>query len=242
MLFRSLLKIDLLGLRTLTIIKTIIKEIKKNFDMNFDFEKIPLEDEKTNKLLSSAKVLGIFQLESPGMMNTIQKVVINKFDDLVDSISLFRPGPLSNIPKYIECKKDKNKYENISKEYDEIVLPTNGIIIYQEQIMEIIQKVAGLSFAKADLLRRAISKKKKEDIVEMEKLFVDGATKNNIDKNIALKIYNQILKFAEYGFNKSHAVAYSTLSYKMAYLKARFPLCFYIGIISQTPSDRKSVV
>ncbi len=232
----NLLKIDLLGLRTLTIIKKMEEEVRNNFDQNFRFNSIPLDDEKANKLLTSSKVLGIFQLESPGMMNTLQKIKINKFDDLVDTISLFRPGPLSNIPKYIENKNDLNKIEKISPEYDQIVLPTNGIIIYQEQIMEIIQRVAGLSFSKADILRRAISKKKREEIIEMQKLFVEGALKNNINESIANKIYEQILKFAEYGFNKSHAVAYATLSYRMAYLKAKYPLCFYIGIISLTSS------
>ena len=211
-------------------------EVIKIFDKNFKFDEIPLSDEKANKLLSSAKVLGIFQLESPGMMSTIQKVQINKFDDLVDTISLFRPGPLSNIPKYIENKNNKGSIEKISSEYDKIVSSTNGIIIYQEQIMEIIQKVAGLSFAKADILRRAISKKKKEDIIEMNQIFIEGAKNNNIVPTVAQKIYDQIVKFAEYGFNKSHAVAYATLSYRMAYLKARYPLCFYAGIISLTSS------
>ncbi len=232
----GLLKIDLLGLRTLTIIKEIEEQIKDIFDPNFNFDNIPLNDEKTNKLLTSAKVLGIFQLESPGMMSTLKKVKINNFNDLVDVISLFRPGPLSNINEYIKNKNDKNKLVSISKEYDEIISLTNGIIIYQEQIMEIIRKIAKLSFSKADILRRAISKKKKEDILEMEKLFLKGALKNDYKLDVATKIYNEIVKFAEYGFNKSHAVAYATLSYRMAYMKARYPLCFYIGIISVTHS------
>ena len=232
----GLLKIDLLGLRTLTIIKKIEENIKQIFDPNFDFEQIPLNDDKTNKLLTNAKVLGIFQLESPGMMATLKTVQINNFDDLVDVISLYRPGPLSNIQEYIKVKNDKSSFQSINQEYDEIISKTNGIIIYQEQIMEIIQKVAKLSFSKADILRRAISKKKKDDILEMEKLFLKGALKNNYKLDVAQKIYNEIVKFAEYGFNKSHAVAYATLSYRMAYMKARYPLCFYIGIISLTYS------
>ncbi|MBD5423158.1 MAG: DNA polymerase III subunit alpha [Mycoplasma sp.] len=232
----DLLKIDLLGLRTLTIIKKIEEEIQKTFDKNFKFDQIPLDDQKTNKLLTSAKVLGIFQLESPGMMNTLSKVKINHFNDLVDTISLFRPGPMSNIPEYIKNKNDKNNIKSICDVYDEIVYSTNGIIIYQEQIMEIIQKVAGLSFAKADILRRAISKKNRNEILEMEKTFINGAINNNISEDIAKLIYAQIVKFAEYGFNKSHAVAYATLSYRMAYLKAKFPLCFFIGIMTLTTS------
>lgn len=232
----GLLKIDLLGLRTLTIIKKIEKNIKQIFDPNFNFEQIPLNDDKTNKLLTNAKVLGIFQLESSGMVATLKTVKINNFNDLVDVISLYRPGPLSNIKEYINVKNDKNNFQSISQEYDKIIAKTNGIIIYQEQIMEIIQKVAKLSFSKADILRRAISKKKKDDILEMEKLFLDGALKNNYQLDVAKKIYHEIVKFAEYGFNKSHAVAYATLSYRMAYMKARYPLCFYIGIISLTYS------
>lgn len=232
----DLLKIDLLGLRTLTIIQRIENEIQEIFNKDFRVEDIPFNDEKTNKLLSSAKVLGIFQLESPGMQKTLTNVKIDQINDLIDTISLYRPGPLQNISTYIKNKNDPKNIEKICPEYDEIVAQTHGIIIYQEQIMEIIQKVAGLSFSKADILRRAISKKKKEDIIAMEKYFIEGAIKNNISEEIAQKIYNQILKFAEYGFNKSHAVAYATLSYRMAYLKTRYPLCFFIGIITLTVS------
>ncbi|MBR3348325.1 MAG: DNA polymerase III subunit alpha [Mycoplasmataceae bacterium] len=232
----DLLKIDLLGLKTLTIIKKIEEEIQLNVDKNFQYKNIPLNDEKTNKLLNSGKVLGIFQLESPGMIKTINKVKINNFNDLVDIISLFRPGPLSNISTYIKNKNNRDEIEKIEKEYDQIVRSTNGIIIYQEQIMEIIQKIAKLDFSKADILRKAISKKNKEDILQIEKLFINKAIENNVDKKIAEKIYEQIVKFAEYGFNKSHAVSYATLSYKMAYLKARYPLYFYAGIIATTSS------
>lgn len=232
----NLLKIDLLGLRTLTIIQTIENEIPKIYGESFTKIEIDLNNEKVNKLLSNGKVAGIFQLESPGMTKTIEKVQINKFNDLVDIISLFRPGPISNIPLYIKNKKNPNEIESISLEYDYVVKQTNGIIIYQEQIMEIVQKVASLSFSQADILRKAISKKNKEDIVLMKKMFLDGANKNKISLNVAEKIYQQIERFAEYGFNKSHAVAYSLLSYKMAYLKTKFPICFYSTIISLTAS------
>lgn len=232
----DLLKIDLLGLRTLTIIQKIESEIQKIFNKDFQVDQIPFNDPKTNKLLTSAKVLGIFQLESPGMQKTLTKVKIDQLNDLIDTISLYRPGPLQNINTYIENKNNPSKIKKICPEYDEIVAQTHGIIIYQEQIMEIIQKVAGLSFAKADILRRAISKKNKEEILQMENQFVEGAIKNNISKSIAQEIYQQIIKFAEYGFNKSHAVAYATLSYRMAYLKTKYPLCFFIGIIMLTVS------
>lgn len=232
----NLLKIDLLGLRTLTIINEIEKEVQNIYNPNFKLNQINFYDKKTNALLSSAKVAGIFQLESSGMIKTIEKIKINKFNDLVDIISLFRPGPMSNIPLYIYNKKNPSNIKSISSVYDEIVKETNGIIIYQEQIMEIVQKVAGLSFTQADIFRKAISKKDKNEMEYMKNLFIEGAKKNNFNTQVSNKIYEQIEKFAEYGFNKAHAVAYATISYTMAYLKARFPICFYSTIISLTAS------
>lgn len=230
----SLLKIDLLGLRTLTIIKRIEASVRQLFEPNFDTNRIPLDDAKTNKLLSEAKVAGIFQLESPGMMSTLSKVKINRFLDLVDVISLFRPGPMSNLPKYLKNKAHPELIAQINAAYNQVIQQTNGIIIYQEQIMEIVQRVAGLSFAQADILRKAISKKNWDEINQLQQLFIKGAIANGINQATAQQIYEAIEKFAQYGFNKAHAVAYATLSYKMAYLKTRFPICFYSVIIELT--------
>ena len=227
----NLLKIDLLGLRTLTIMKRIEKNVRDIYIPSFSINDIPLNDDKTNRLLSEAKVAGIFQLESPGMMSTLNKVKINKFLDLVDVISLFRPGPMSNFPKYLKNKEQPELISHINEKYDQVIEQTHGIIIYQEQIMEIVQNVAGLSFAQTDILRKAISKKSKIEMEKMHSLFIEGAINNGIKKEIAIQIFDQIEKFAQYGFNKAHAVAYATISYKMAYLKTRFPICFYAAII-----------
>ncbi len=231
----GMLKIDLLGLRTLTTIENINEEISKKTGSKILFKNIPLDDEVTNKLLSNGNTIGIFQLESPGMINTLRKVGVNNFDDLVAIISLFRPGPMSNIAKYTKIKHGEEEIKYLSPEYDEVVKTTYGIIIYQEQIMEIAQKFAGMTFGKADLLRRAISKKDKIEMSKLKNIFVDGATSKGKSMDLIENIYTEIEKFAEYGFNKSHAVAYATLSYKMAYLKTWYPIEFYTAIISSLP-------
>ncbi|MGL5308874.1 MAG: DNA polymerase III subunit alpha [Metamycoplasmataceae bacterium] len=231
----GMLKIDLLGLRTLSIIENINEEINKKNGNRIIFDNIPMNDSKTNILLSNGNTIGIFQLESPGMMNTLRKVGVNNFDDLVAIISLFRPGPMSNIEIYTKVKHKKMKMNYLTKEYDEIVKNTYGIIIYQEQIMEIAQKFAGMSFGQADLLRRAISKKDKVEMSKLESVFVNGALLKEKPRELIEKIYAEIEKFAEYGFNKSHAIAYATLSYKMAYLKAWYPIEFYTSILSSLP-------
>jgi DNA polymerase-3 subunit alpha len=215
-----MLKIDLLGLKTLSTIKSIIREIELKTKSDILFENIPLNDSKTNQLLTNGNTTGIFQLESPGMMNTLRKVHVNDFNDLVAIISLFRPGPMSNIAEYTKVKHKEIEIVSLSKEYDDVVKTTYGIIIYQEQIMEISQKFAGMSFGKADILRRAISKKDKFEMHELKSAFVEGALAKGQPIELIEKIYLEIEKFAEYGFNKSHAVAYATLSYKMAYLKS----------------------
>ncbi|MGL5732479.1 MAG: DNA polymerase III subunit alpha [Metamycoplasmataceae bacterium] len=231
----GMLKIDLLGLRTLSIIESIIEEINKKHVDKILFKNIPLDDSKTNTLLSNGNTVGIFQLESPGMMNTLKKVEVSDFNDLVAIISLFRPGPISNISTYSKIKHNEMKMDSLAKEYDEIVKSTYGIMIYQEQIMEIAQKFAGMPFGQADLLRRAIGKKDKLEMGKLESVFVNGALAKGKPKELIEKIYTEIEKFAEYGFNKSHAIAYATVSYKMAYLKAWYPIEFYTSILSSLP-------
>jgi DNA polymerase-3 subunit alpha len=230
-----MLKMDLLGLKTLSTIKMIIKQIELTMETKIEFQNIPLNDNKTNQLLTNGNTVGIFQLESPGMMNTLRRVHVNDFNDLVAIISLFRPGPMSNIPEYTKIKHNQSSITLLSKEYDDVVKPTYGIIIYQEQIMEISQKFAGMSFGKADILRRAIGKKNKFEIQDLKSVFVEGALNKGKPIELIENIYSEIEKFAEYGFNKSHAVAYATLSYKMAYLKAWYPIEFYTAILSSLP-------
>ena len=237
----GLLKIDLLGLRNLKILKLIQGEIYKNHKKHVDLTRIPFEDKDVNKLLSNADTNGIFQLESPGMKKTLVQVGISSFDDLVAIISLFRPGPMENIPLYAKRKNENLPIEPVSPEYDKIVKPTYGIIVYQEQIMQIAQKFAGMSFANADILRRAMGKKKIELINSMKNEFVAGATKNGHPIEKIETIYTLIEKFANYGFNKSHAVSYSYLSYWLAFLKVKFPFEFYTSLLIASSGSQTSI-
>ncbi|MGL5522214.1 MAG: DNA polymerase III subunit alpha [Metamycoplasmataceae bacterium] len=230
----GLLKIDLLGLKTLTIIKNIIELIKKENPL-FNINNINYSDESTFNLLNNGDTIGIFQMESQGMINTLKRVKVNKFLDIVDIISLFRPGPMQNIQQYIDVKNGIQKIEHISDAYDQIVKETNGIIIYQEQIMEIAKTIAIMSYSEADILRKAISKKNLKEITDLKLKFVNGSKSNGYSEDIANSVFNQIEKFAQYGFNKAHAVSYATLTYQMAFLKAKFPVFFYCSILNPLP-------
>ena len=233
----GLLKIDLLGLRNLTIIEDIQNEIYKNHNRSIVLSKIPLNDKKTNENLTSGNTNGIFQLESYGMKRTLEQVKISSLNDLASVISLFRPGPMEFIKKYADIKNNKIKQEIIDVEYDKIVKPTYGIMVYQEQIMQIAQKYASMSFGRADILRRAIGKKNLKLIESIKNEFIEGALKNNNKKEQALKIFELIERFANYGFNKSHAISYAILGYRMAYLKTWFPFEFYTSLIKSSISS-----
>ncbi|VEU70910.1 DNA polymerase III subunit alpha [Mycoplasmopsis glycophila] len=235
----GLIKIDFLGLKNLTIIQEIEDKIpeKDHFDVRIENNYSKFIDNETFKLLNKLLTNGIFQLESEGMKNAIQSVRVDTFDDLYAILSLFRPGPAQYIPNYAANKRNPKLIEKIHPLYDEIVAPTFGIIVYQEQIMEIAQKVTKMSFAQADLLRRAISKKDEEKLHSYKKTFFEQGIKNNIEAQTLERIYQNIEKFADYGFNKSHAVAYALISYKMAYYKARFPKEFYAVLLTNNSGD-----
>ncbi len=237
----GLLKIDILGLRNLTIIKKVQKEIYKNHKKRLLLEKINLNDSLTNKLLESIDTNGIFQLESYGMKNTLAQVKINSFDDVSAVISLFRPGPMEFIKTYANRKKGLEKVPLISPEYNQITKNTYGIIVYQEQIMHIAQKFAGMDFAQADILRRAIGKKKIVLIKSLKASFIQGALNKGHQQETIEKVYKAIESFAQYGFNKSHAVSYAIISYRMAFLKARFPLEFYTAILNSSIDSQKAI-
>ncbi|WKX02697.1 DNA polymerase III subunit alpha [Candidatus Mycoplasma mahonii] len=237
----GLIKFDLLGLRNLTIINEIKHQIFQKVKKNVNLLKIPLNDKKTNKLLSSGNTDGIFQLESYGMKKTLKEVNVSSFNDIVAIISLFRPGPMEYIPLYKDLKDGRRKIQKISPEYDAILKSTYGIIIYQEQIMEIAKVVSNMTRGEADILRRAISKKKISVIDSLKTKFIDGAIKNGYDNEKAKKIYLMIEKFSNYGFNKSHAVAYGILAYRMAYLKAWFPESFYISLIKISTGSSEQI-
>ncbi len=218
----GLLKIDFLALKALTTIDTILKKINDEKNIHIDINKVPLNDTKTLNIFYNVDTIGIFQFESEGMMSFLKSLKVKTFDDLVSAIALYRPGPRENIPEFIKVREGKSKVYYIIPELEEIIKDTNGIIVYQEQILEILKKIGGFSYSKADNIRRAMSKKKEEIIIKYKEEFISGAINKGHTKESAIQIYDLVLKFANYGFNKSHSVAYSLIAYQMAFLKAHF--------------------
>ena len=223
----GLLKMDFLALKNLSTIKEIVKSI--NQKDNLDLKTIPLDDAKTYKLLASGNTRGIFQFETNGMQNLLPKLNPTTFSDLVAAVALFRPGPMDNIDLYIKNKKNPQQIKYPHESLKGILKETYGIIIYQEQIMQILQLMAGYSFAQADEIRRAMSKKKEEIILKEKDNFIKSSVKNGYTEKVSEDVYNLILKFANYGFNKAHSVSYSLIGYKMAYLKANYPDKFIVS-------------
>ncbi len=214
----GLVKFDLLGLKTLTVIDNTIKRLKiKKIDL--DISKIDHNDDKVFSMLSTGETTGLFQLESAGMREAIKQMKPNKFDDIIALVALYRPGPMSNIPIYNDCKNGIKEPDYIHPTLKEILTPTYGIIIYQEQVMQIAQTLAGFTAAEADILRRAMGKKKKAELDKQKERFINGALKNGIGKDVANFVFTKIEPFAQYGFNKSHAAAYALIAYQTAYLK-----------------------
>jgi len=214
-----LVKFDLLGLKTLTVIDNTIKRLKLK-KINLDLSKIDHNDEKVFSMLSTGETTGLFQLESAGMREAIKQMKPNKFDDIIALVALYRPGPMSNIPIYNDCKNGIKEPDYIHPTLKEILTPTYGIIIYQEQVMQIAQTLAGFTAGEADILRRAMGKKKKAELDKQKERFINGALKNGISKDVANFVFTKIEPFAQYGFNKSHAAAYALIAYQTAFLKA----------------------
>jgi len=230
----GLLKMDFLALRNLTIIQNILDLIEKDTHEKINLNKINLNDPKVLDLFKKADTIGIFQFESVGMMHFLEKLKANSFDDLVAALALFRPGPMQNIDSFIRRKEGKEKIDYLHPDLEEILKDTYGIIVYQEQIMQILSKIGGFSFAESDNIRRAMSKKKKEVIEEFQNKFIEGAIKKNYSKELALKIYELILKFANYGFNKAHSVSYALIGYQMAYLKVNYPIYYIANLLNMS--------
>ncbi|QBF34352.1 DNA polymerase III subunit alpha [Mycoplasmopsis phocirhinis] len=241
----GLLKIDLLGLKTLTEIQNMEQLIDKNhwFEnlLKKPEHKEIINDQNVFKNLNDGLTEGLFQLESPGMKKTISKVKLNLFEDLYAIISLFRPGPMAYITTYANNKQNPSLIQSIHPVYDQILSSTYGIMVYQEQIMLIAQKVANMSFVEADFLRRAISKKDEQKIKQYKQKFIDGALQNGLNQSQVYKIYSNIERFAEYGFNKSHAVSYAFLTMKMAFYKTYYPLIFYSALISNSRGSQTKI-
>ena len=237
---QGFLKMDLLGLRNLTLIDNCISLIEREHGVHLDYASIPFEDKEPIALIASGKTMGLFQLESAGMNRAIREVRPTTFDDLVAILALFRPGPMANIPSFARRKHGEEKITYITPELEPILSSTYGIIVYQEQIMQIVRRLAGFSFGQADSFRRAISKKDALKLQSLKSDFILGCVQSGTKKETAEEVYALIYKFADYGFNKSHSLCYAILACQMAWLKFHYPVEFYCAILdSLSPSDPK---
>ncbi len=228
----GLLKMDFLGLKTLTTIMNIIEDIKKGEQKEIDFQTIPLNDQNVLSLFAKADTTGIFQFESVGMKNFLRNLEPSSFEDIFAAIALFRPGPAVNIDSYIRRKKGQEEITYLDPSLEPVLKSTKGIIIYQEQIMQIASLYAGYTLGEADILRRAMSKKKMDVLKNEEERFIERSKAKGHKQETAKQIFDLILNFANYGFNRSHSVAYSLIAYKMAYLKYYYPKYFYSNLLS----------
>ena len=227
----GLVKFDFLGLKTLTVIQNALDLLKAR-GIEVDIGLIPLDDAKTYELYASARTVAVFQVESSGMMDALRRMKPTCIEDIVALVALYRPGPMENIPTYCDVKNGVKDLESIHPSIDHILKETQGIIVYQEQVMEIAQVMAGYSLGGADLLRRAMGKKIAEEMAKERPKFIDGATRNGVDKKKAGEVFDLLEKFANYGFNKSHAAAYAVVSYQTAWLKANHPVEFMAGVMN----------
>ena len=245
----GLVKFDFLGLRTLTIIQWAIDMIEEGHGKKIDITSIPLVDNKSFRSLQAAETTAVFQLESRGMKELIKRLRPDSFEDIIALVALFRPGPLQSgmVDNFIDRKHGREAISYPDAEYQheclqEILEPTYGIILYQEQVMQIAQEMAGYSLGSADLLRRAMGKKKPEEMAKQRTFFAEGAEKNNIDADLAMKIFDLVEKFAGYGFNKSHSAAYALVSYQTLWLKVHYPAEFMAAVMSADMDNTDKIV
>ncbi|OXM84269.1 DNA polymerase III subunit alpha [Paenibacillus rigui] len=237
----GLLKMDFLGLRTLSIIERTLHWIKEQTGTEIDFHKVPMNDPKTYELLSRGDTTGVFQLESPGVRRVLKDMRPTEFEDIISVVALYRPGPMEFIPRYIQCKHGELKVEYPHPTLEPILCDTYGIIVYQEQIMQIASKMAGFSLGEADLLRRAVSKKKREVLDEERAHFVKGSVSQGFSEAEANKVYDMIVRFADYGFPRAHATAYGVLAFQTAYLKAHYPVQFMASMLTAVMGSHNKV-
>lgn len=249
----GLLKMDFLGLRTLTVIRDAVNLIEENHGIKIDFDNFNYDDPKVLEMFAKAETLGIFQFESPGMRAFLKELKPNVFENLIAANSLFRPGPMNQIPTFVECKHDPSKITYIHPKLEHILDVTYGCIVYQEQVMQIVRDIGGYSMGRADLVRRAMGKKKM-DVMEEERqnfiygqvdekgdTIIPGAIKNGVDEKSANKIYDLMIDFANYAFNKSHSAAYAVIAYRTGWLKYYYPVEFMAAQISSIMGDTNSV-
>ncbi len=249
----GLLKMDFLGLRTLTVIRDAVNLIEENHGIKVDFDDFTYDDPKVLEMFAKAETLGIFQFESSGMRAFLKELKPNVFENLIAANSLFRPGPMNQIPTFVECKHDPSKIKYIHPKLENILNVTYGCIVYQEQVMQIVRDIGGYSMGRADLVRRAMGKKKM-DIMEEERrnfiygqvdekgdILIKGAIRNGVDEASANRIYDLMIDFANYAFNKSHSAAYAVIAYRTAWLKYYYPVEFMAAQISSIMGNTNSV-
>ncbi|MBY0052849.1 DNA polymerase III subunit alpha [Brevibacillus agri] len=227
----GLLKMDFLGLRNLTIIQETLRHLAEQ-GIELDLEKIPTDDPKTFRMLSRGETTGVFQLESGGMRHVLRDLKPTSLGDIIAVLALYRPGPMEIIPQYIAAKHGQSKVQYAHPILEPILRETHGFMIYQEQIMQISSTLAGFSLGEADILRRAVGKKKRELLAEQREKFVEGCVRHGYGEELGNQVYDLIVRFADYGFNKAHSVAYAIIAYQMAYLKATYPLAFMAALLS----------
>ncbi|AQR97923.1 DNA polymerase III subunit alpha [Clostridium saccharoperbutylacetonicum] len=231
----GLLKMDFLGLRTLTVMSDAIKMVKENRGVDIDLDKIDFDDKEVYKMIGEGNTAGVFQLESAGMTSFMKELKPDNLEDIIAGISLYRPGPMAEIPRYIECKRNPDKVQYETPELEGVLNVTYGVMVYQEQVMEIVRKLAGYSMGRSDMVRRAMSKKKHKvmeeerknfihGILEGDEVIVPGCIRNGISEEVANKIFDNMMDFASYAFNKSHAAAYAVVGYQTAYLMKYYPV------------------
>ncbi len=238
----GLLKLDFLGLRNLTVIDKACQMVKQNHGVDVDIDKLDLHDEKVFNFFAQGRTVGIFQFESNGMQEYLKQLKPTCIEDLIAMNALYRPGPMQNIPEFIARKNGESKIEYMHPKLEPILKETNGIIVYQEQVMQISQEIGGFTLAQGDMMRRAMGKKKIDLMASFKIDFVDGALAQNIDKKIATEIFDLLEKFAQYGFNKSHSTAYAIVAYQTAWLKAHYPAEFMAANMTSVINNTDDVV
>ena len=227
----GLVKFDFLGLKTLTVLARAQVLLERR-GVNIDLTVLPLDDRATYEMLGRGETTGVFQLESSGMRDVLKKLRPDRFEDIIALVALYRPGPMDNIPRYIACRHGEEEPDYLHPSLEGILKETSGVMIYQEQVMQIAQVLSGFSLATADLLRRAMGKKIKAEMAAQRQAFIDGAVARDVSETTASRIFDQVYKFAGYGFNKSHAAAYALVAYQTAYFKANHPVEFFAALMT----------
>jgi DNA polymerase-3 subunit alpha len=238
----GLLKMDFLGLRNLTVIHNTEKRIREKYEKDFSIRDIPLDDPKTYELFGNGNTIGIFQFESSGMQEYLRKLNPNRVEDLIAMNALYRPGPMEMINDYIDRKKGQKEITYLHPKLEPILKETYGIIVYQEQVMRITSELGGFTLAESDIMRRIMGKKKTEEMEGQKEKFISGCEKNGIEKKVAQEVAELIVKFASYGFNKSHAAAYALIAYQTGYLKSNYPAEFMAENLSSEMTNSDKIV